>query len=263
MLIRTLFALLLLIAQVRAEEVPAACAPHLPFGLPTLKIAAATTLVCHVGYAALHDDDLLIPRWVAYRLTAENTLGCNRRANNFHAEESLPAGRRATPRDYAGSRYDKGHQAPAADFAWNDEALSDSFSMVNMAPQHPKLNRQQWERLEETVRVWAYARSELLVYVGPILAARPKTIGKNHVAVPMAFWKVALDLETREAIAFQMPQKAIRKGPLRPWQASVRTVETNALLTLPLPDDTNREERSQLWPADVKAWNRARREACL
>jgi endonuclease G, mitochondrial len=118
------------------------CADHLPFGKPQLTNAADTTPVCHVGYIVLHDNKFLVPRWVAYRLTGPRSLGCLARTNNFHADENLPDGKRATPDDYSGSGFDQGHQAPAQDFAWSAGTMKDSFSMANMAPQLPGLNRQ-------------------------------------------------------------------------------------------------------------------------
>ena len=94
------------------------------------------------AYVALVDDDLKVPRWVAYTLTKEYSLGCDVRVSDFHADPALPKGS-ATPSDYDNSGYDKGHQAPAEDFAWNKDTEYDSFSMANMAPQKPGLNRQE------------------------------------------------------------------------------------------------------------------------
>jgi len=65
---------------------------------------------------------------------------------------------RASLSDYDHSGYDKDHMAPAVDFALDAAEKSDSFSMANMAPQLPGLNRAEWEHLEETVRAWAFAR---------------------------------------------------------------------------------------------------------
>lgn len=147
-------ALLFAAAPARAGSFEA-CAEHLPFGVPTLAQPGTTTAVCHAGYAAMVDDERLVPRWVAYHLTAAHTLGCMHRTDNFHADEELPAAHRAEPADYRRSGYDRGHQAPAEDFAWSRVEMRDSFSMANMAPQLPRLNRAEWKRLEEMVRAWA------------------------------------------------------------------------------------------------------------
>jgi endonuclease G len=234
----------------------------LPFGVPALARQAATTPICHVGYAVLHDDKLLVPRWVAYRLTGPHTLGCIARGNNFHADENLPEGQRATPTDYKGSGFDQGHQAPAQDFAWNADRMSDSFSMANMAPQLPGLNRAQWERIEETVRTWATDRGELIVYVGPMLANTSHTIGKDKVVVPTAFWKVVVDPDKREALAFVLPNRSVAKGKLEPWQSDIADVEQAAGVTLPLPQGIDRETKPAIWPADISAWKKKHSAAC-
>jgi endonuclease G, mitochondrial len=238
------------------------CKDHLPFGVPSLARAAPTTPVCHVGYAVLHDDKLMVPRWVAYRLTGPHTLGCVKRTDNFHAEENLPDGKRATPADYKGSKLDQGHQAPAQDFAWNLDRMKDSFSMANMAPQVPGLNRAQWLRVEESVRAWATDRGELIVYVGPMLANTSHTIGKNKVVVPTAFWKVVVDPDKKEALAFVLPNRSIAKGKLEPWQSDIADVEQAAGVKLPLPSGIDRETKPTIWPANLSGWAKKHKEAC-
>jgi endonuclease G len=238
------------------------CKAHLPFGVPTLARQVATTPVCHVGYALLHDDKLLVPRWVAYQLTGPHTLGCVKRKDNFHPDENLPEDHRAKPADYTKSGFDQGHQAPAQDFAWNADRMSDSFSMANMAPQLPGLNRAQWERIEETVRAWATDRGELIVYVGPVLANTNHTIGEDKVVVPTAFWKVVVDPDKKEALAFVLPNRSIKKGKLEPWQADVADVEQAAGVKLPLPSGIDREAKPKIWPADLAAWAKKHKAAC-
>jgi endonuclease G len=245
----------------QAQEVPS-CAEHLPFGVPTVPAGLTTTLVCHAGYAALVDDEALVPRWVAYHLTGAHTLGCLERGNNFHADANLPAGHRARPADYAKSGFDIGHQAPAQDFGWDEGEMSDSFSLANMAPQLPGLNRQEWERGEETVRAWAVQRGDLLVYVGPVLHGAEPTIGPDHVAVPSAFWKVIVDVGAGKAVAWEMPQKDIPKGDLTPWLVTVAQVERDAGISLPLPAAVDPAAPPQLWPADIGAWSKAHKAAC-
>lgn len=238
------------------------CHDHLPFGVPSLVRQTPTTPVCHVGYAVLHDDKMLVPRWVAYRLTGPHTLGCIKRANNFHPDPNLPDDQRARPADYTKSGFDQGHQAPAQDFAWNKDRMSDSFSMINMAPQLPGLNRTQWERLEETVRVWATDRDVVIVYVGPLLINTNHTIGQRKVVVPTGFWKVVVDPNKREALAFVMPQRVIAKGKLEPWQVSIAEIEQSAGIRLPLPQGIDRDDKPTLWPANISEWSKKHKAAC-
>lgn len=235
-----------------APQRPMLVAPH----------TSRLSVVTHQGYSAAIDDGALVPRWVMYRLKGEVVAGCNKRRDDFHAESQLSAARRAVPDDYVGSGYDKGHMAPADDFAADAGEMSDSFSMANMAPQLPGLNRAQWEHLEETVRAWALARGELTIYVGPVLPPRPETIGVDRVAVPSAFWKVIVDPGQQQALAFIMPQQAIAKGDLKPWETSITEVQQAAGIELRIPAAIDRSAKPALWPASITGYRREHKLNC-
>ena len=230
-------------------------------GLPTfsdVNLTSNTTLVCHSGYVSLVDDSLLVPRWVAYTLTGEHSMGCNERQNNFHADDALPKEHRATPDDYAKSGYDIGHQAPAQDFAWSVDEMSDSFSLANMAPQLPHLNRDGWEGLEQAVRDWSRTKGTVTIFVGPILANGEPTIGKNKVTVPTAFYKIVESGD--DSLAFIMPQADVSKGDLKPWQVSVSDIEVKTGITFPVKGD--KKAKPPLWTDDASGWRTAHKEAC-
>lgn len=260
-------ALLLLGGAVAAEPL-ADCAAALPGGLPQGPGLGRTLAVCHQhgsgGYAAFVDPALKVPALVAYRLDRPHTLGCLKRPSGFHAEADLPPAARAVPADYKGSGYDLGHMAPNEDFAWDPAAQHDSFSLANIAPQLPGLNRQQWERLEETARAWAWMRGSVAIYVGPqFLAGLPTAgiggdAGRGPVAVPTGFWKVLADPKSGEAIGFAMPQQTIPKGDLAPWRAPVAAIAALAGLAFPVPA----VDQGPLWPADLAGYRLARKTAC-
>jgi len=235
---------MLFMASLRAT---ATGCPDIP--LPTVK--AETVKTCYTAYVSLYDVKERVPRVVAYELTREHTLGCEPRATGFHA---VPQS--AKPSEYLGTGYDLGHMMSAEDAAWSKFTEYESFSMANVVPQVPGLNRQQWERLEETVRAWAWERGSVLVYVGPILSNKPKTIGKG-IAVPDAFFKIIVDKSTGEVLAFEMPQKDEAKGDLQPWFYNLAKIEIETGLTFNL----NRQAVS-MWPADLKGWRAEHRKAC-
>jgi DNA/RNA endonuclease G (NUC1) len=95
-----------------------------------------------------------------------------------------------------------------------------------------------------------------------VLAASRTTIGTDHVAVPLAFWKVIVDPARHEAIGFVLPQANIPKGDLAPWMKSVEAVEEIAGVQLPLPDGVDRFAVAAVWPADLKGWRAKHKATC-
>jgi endonuclease G len=215
-----------------------------------LPAVSGTEKVCHAGYAALYDSGLHVPRVVAYELTGKKTLGCVPRASGFHAELDS-----AKPAEYDASGYDLGHMSPAQDNAGTEASSHDSFSMVNIAPQLPGLNRMQWERLEESVRSWALERGDLLIYVGPVISDKPKML--HDIAIPSAFWKVIVDRKSGEVLAFEMPQEAIAKGPLEPWLTTVKAIEQETGIKFSVKGGAQ-----TVWPVDLAGWHAAHKKAC-
>ncbi len=70
------------------------------------------------------------------------------------------------------------------------------------------------------------SRGELYVYTGPIYEGRTtKTIGKNKVAVPSHLYEIVYDPNRQEAIAFIMPNEALRTEDMPLYIVSVRGVE--------------------------------------
>jgi endonuclease G len=219
--------------------------------IPLPHVTADTVKICHTAYISLYDVKAHVPRVVAYELTREQSLGCLPRASGFHAE-----GPSAKPSEFVGTHQDLGHMMSAEDASWNAITEYESFSMVNVAPQEPELNRQQWERLEESVRAWAWARGAVIVYVGPILSSKPKTIGKG-IAVPDAFFKIIVDKSTGTVLAFEMPQKAIVKGDLQPWIFNLAKIEIETGMTFNLNC-----QAVSMWSLDLPGWRAAHRKAC-
>lgn len=236
------------------------CSQHESWGIPTVTDGAKTVSVCHAGYASALDPATREIRWVAYDLTGPHTLGCFPRTGlSFKMDALAPPEDQGKPSDYSKSGYDLGHMAPNEDFAWDKGEQRDSFSMANVAPQLPGLNRQGWERLEEDVRAWARTGGDVEVYVGP-LASSKGTIGKDKLPIPAGFFKVVVDRKTGDVAAFIMPQKAIAKGDAQPWLVTVADVQQQAHIKLPLP--SNAKPITTAWAADLAGWRKAHAAAC-
>lgn len=159
------------------------------------KTTPSDVIITHSGFSLSFSTDYLQSKWVAYELTREETQGGFDRANKFKPDPDIKAGN-AKDKDYAKSGYDKGHLAPAADMAWSEQSMAESFYYSNISPQESGFNRGIWKRLEEQVREWAVDNEAVYIVVGPVLSKGLNTIGPDKVAVPKYFYKVVLDYRT-------------------------------------------------------------------
>jgi len=182
-------------------------------------------ILCHLGYAFQYAEDHEQAYWIAYELTKSETEKSYSRTDHFIPDPLVISGS-ATQSDYAGSGFDRGHLAPAADMAWSKTAMEESFYFSNMSPQVPSFNRGIWKRLEEQVRSWAIVYDHIYIVTGPVLTEGLATIGPNKVSVPKYYYKVILDNSGKDqkAIGFLM-ENATGNGELDSYAVTVDRVE--------------------------------------
>ncbi|QHT65644.1 DNA/RNA non-specific endonuclease [Rhodocytophaga rosea] len=224
---------------------------NLDFALPAF--TDQDQIVRHQAYSLSYADEFEQPYWVAYQLTASEVKGKSERENDFRPDPDVKTGS-ATPDDYRGSGYDRGHLAPAADFKFSNKAMSESFFMSNMSPQAPEFNREIWEHLESRVRSWVKKDQVLYVVTGPVLKGKMSYIGRrNKVAVPPMYFKVILDLYQPDvkAIAFLMKNEGSNE-PLESFAVTIDEVEKETGLDFfpLLPDDMEQKLESSLTISD-------------
>jgi endonuclease G len=173
------------------------------------RINQKDNIIKHFGFTLSYNEMYEQANWVAYELTAAETIKNVSRSNNFHEDEAVKSGS-AIDSDYKGSGYDRGHLAPAADMSWSQQSMNESFLYSNMSPQQPGFNRGIWKRLEEQVRQWVIDNEAIYVVSGPILKSNLPTIGVNKVAVPAYYFKVLLDYRQPElkGIGFIIPNES-------------------------------------------------------
>lgn len=206
------------------------------------------------GYVASYNKTTLLPNWVAWHLTAERTEGSAKRSGVDFAEDTEVPEPRATDWDYYNSGYDRGHMCPAADNKWSKKAMEESFLFTNMCPQNGNLNRGDWNEMEMACRKWAKKYGDLYIVCGPILyKCKHKTIGKNKVVVPEAFFKVVLRTgDNPQAIGFIYKNTSGN----RPKDSYVNTVDEVERITgidfFPsLPDDVEKKVEAE---CDLGLW---------
>ncbi len=160
------------------------------FGLPACS-APDQELAHRTAFVLCYDSALKTPIWTAYELKSENLTGAARRPKRFRHDYQL-SGPSAYDSDYRNSGFSRGHMVPAADLAWNEEALQDSFLLSNVIPQDLSLNAGKWRQLETAVRKLAAASDSLIVFSGPVFCEKVERIGINKVAVPCEIFKIVL-----------------------------------------------------------------------
>ncbi|KAK2789459.1 nuclease [Emmonsiellopsis sp. PD_33] len=173
----------------------------LQYGFPGPVVDAVTSLPLTSGF----DRRTRNPAWVAEHITPESVRQNNgdRKHSTFYEETTIPQAFRARLNDYYRSGYDRGHQVPAADAKWSQEAMDATFSLANMCPQVGEgFNRDYWAHFEDFCRRLTKFYPSVRIVTGPLyLPKRDPADGKwrvsyevignpPNVAVPTHFYKV-------------------------------------------------------------------------
>lgn len=224
--------------------------------IPSSPESMREQILRRTGYTVSYNKNTLLPNWVAWHLTAERTEGPAKRPRRaFHEDEEVPEPR-ATDSDYYNSGFDRGHLCPAADNKWSEEAMYESFLFTNMCPQNHNLNIGDWNEMEQACRRWAKKYGSVYVACGPILyKGKHKTVGRNKVVVPEAFFKVVLCMEgTPKAIGF-IYKNAAGNRPKGDYVNTVDEVEriTGIDFFPSLPDGVERKVEAECSLADWQA----------
>ncbi|WP_456103161.1 DNA/RNA non-specific endonuclease [Prevotella sp.] len=223
--------------------------------IPISKKQNPSLILYREGYTASYNPETRTPNWVAWHLTANHTDGpVKRNGISFQADQDIPEPRVDTY-DYMRSGYDRGHMCPAGDNHWSQKAMEQSFLMTNVCPQVPALNSGLWNTIEKQCRTWAEQYGDVYIVCGPIyFNQKHKTIGKNKVQVPEAFFKVILCLRDKpKAIGFICRNASAKGHKKNDYVNSIDEVEriTGLDFFSQLPDNIEQRVESH---ADITEW---------
>lgn len=263
------FLLFLLLPRIApAQEDPSILAsPNLIYGFP----GTHGKMLDRNYYIVSYRPDAKVPEWTAYRLIKRNLDGPANRKDDFREDTNLEPGDRSKLRDYRGSGFARGHSAPAEDFTRSLSAMSSTFLLSNMSPQHVSLNSGKWSQLESNARDVARELDTCWIYTGAIFrqnAAKHKTlgttrsgkqkkIGKDSVWVPTHFYKIVLAQDNDGSVlmwAFLMEHRNVKlPGQVVDYAVSVDSIQhlTGLDFFKDLPDEMERRLESQVnhaWP---------------
>jgi endonuclease G, mitochondrial len=235
-------------------------------GLPRMKTDGTEfgpIALCRKGYAVAFNYETRTPDWVIEHLPEAWLTGKAKRTK-FTTDTDANAALKdssATNKDYTGTNFDRGHQAPAADFKSSQPMTDQSFLFTNMAPQvGVGFNRNIWKDLETDVRSWIACggRKELYVVTGPVYAEDsdkwiPK--GNPRVRVPDAYFKVIYDPAQKRALGMLLPNKKLDAADLPGYTVPIAEIEKQTGIVF-FPALTKRQQnllkksRGALWGSD-------------
>lgn len=153
------------------------------------KLMKSSKFICYDDFALLHSGLSKTGLWSAEFLN-KNSIDLSKnidRVNNFHADPNLNTEERSELKDYEKSGYDRGHLTPADDET-TEQSQYQSFSLANMIPQNPKLNRGSWKNLEIYTRKLAKVY-DIYVVTGSIFVGENLVLLNNRVIVPSKIYK--------------------------------------------------------------------------
>jgi endonuclease G len=116
----------------------------------SVQLLAAQQLVQTDIFEVCYSTQKQQPLWLSYEVECHSG-GFSRKGLNFKKDVSF-TGVTSDNDDYYKNVWDKGHLAPAADFNCSFEKLRATFTFLNCALQHEKLNRGPWKNLEKYER---------------------------------------------------------------------------------------------------------------
>lgn len=222
------------------------------------KVVTPIIMIDHQYFKIAYNPKRRLPEYVTYQLTADHLKSKSAERNNkfipdpYLVDNNIPY---VVTGEYAKSGYDRGHLAPSADFAWDQDANNKTFVMSNMAPQTPGLNRDAWKRLEDQVRKWACGEEKVTVITGPVLTDHLPRL-ESGLEIPQDFFKIIID-ETapKKTIAFLYHQTD-KGNVLSERMVPLNNIEkvTGIAFNQDFPEMRNEKMRV---PASLSEWKEA------
>jgi endonuclease G len=234
-----------------------------------------TRYIYRDGYVLEHSSLDKIPYWVCEHVTSNEVNGPLKRPEPepFAPDPMLEGSPRAELKDYKGSGYDRGHQAPSGNQTQDARLQAETYFLSNMAPQTAALNQRIWKALEEKVRDWAMKKGEVWTITGTMFYDPDEddpakadglinyyVIGPDEVAVPTDCFKIVVAPDGNgqyQAIGFVMKnQTADFPKPYRlgGYVKSIDWIEAHTGFDFLPKLDPASEEKLERKPADPAAW---------
>jgi len=217
---------LLFFPVVALAQIAQLCPQFLPNGPVAYSAQPGDQELCRINYAVIHRCSVKAPVAVFEHLTRESMTGPAKRKDNFRADPQVFQQCQATLQDYAtvGKTHDRGHMAPAGNNTTNEQIMSESFFLSNMVAQVAGNNRGIWKQLETWERDWASKGGDFYIVSGGIFDQGYPTTG-NGLGIPTRLYKIIYEKNSKQAMAYLMPNEKLPVQDLPKYQVPVSAVE--------------------------------------
>jgi len=115
----------------------------------------------------------------------------------FYSEKNIPVKYRAKLRDYKGSGMDRGHLASDSSFDYDEKIQRKTYTLANVIPQYPKINRVTWLKAERYERVIARKIKSVTVINLVDYSKDKGEIGKGKIKIPTSYTKILFNNEKK------------------------------------------------------------------
>lgn len=165
-------------------------------------------------YKMCYDYSYKGAKYVYYTLNGAlvNKINIKKRPK-FYPEKEIPKQHQSISKDYYKSGYDRGHLASDGSFDYDKTILKKAYSLANIVPQSPKVNRYTWIKTERYERALAVKYGSIKVLIGIIYDKDPLRIGLNKIAIPKAYYKKLYnDIDFKECYYYKNDIHVVSKG---------------------------------------------------
>ena len=198
--------------------------------------------------------------WSAYRLGPDQVrqikdLNLPRPNQKFAQLPKLNVPGYVQPRhdSYTGTNFDRGHLAPNGAMAWDADAQKKSFTIANIAPQKPAMNRNIWRCFETSIREWAEEFGDSFVVVGTFgnlkTISSDRDINQVPLTVPSHFIAMVFRAgENPKAVGVMVPNESGNLD-VRQFMMSVDELEQKTGYGFNLPTAVSKVKPDlKFWP---------------
>ncbi|MBP1928978.1 endonuclease G [Methanolinea mesophila] len=175
--------------------------------------------------------------FTAVNIDGSRLQSIGRDTDKWYFDPRIDRSLQCGPDLYEKNDLDQGHLVRRIDPVWGDnayEANEDTFHFTNCSPQHKKLNRISWLRLEDYILQNAGNYGlRVSVFTGPVFR-EDDLVYKGEFRIPAEFWKVVAmvkDDGTLSATAYLQTQKNLISdlefayGEYKTYQVPVATIK--------------------------------------